>query len=177
MPLSSVLFSSLPSPTLLLTSYKCYSHSTLWPSSLVPISLQKQHFFTSVSHHSTTWLDSQVCAPSEQPWRIICHLLLSPLDFQWCQLWSTGNFFRTKRWCDNVLPEWGIDNVPWFISEATQQPAHKVFCWNKSCVLLYTIMVWAAQHGSPDWLEGLLSGSHVGKYHPLEVCKTSILPE
>lgn len=124
------------------------------------------------------------CAPSEQLWRIISHLLLSPFDSQWCQTWSTGNFFRTERWCG----EQGIDNVPWFISEPTQPPAHEVFCWKKSCVLLYTIMVrestlpthsssvWQPNMDLLIWLEGLFSGSHLGKYHPLEGCKTSVLP-
>lgn len=130
----------------------------------------------------------------EQLWRIICHLLLSPFDSQWCQLWSTGNFYRIEtqkflqnktQWCS---PEQGVDNMPWFISEPTQPPAHEIFCWKKSCVLLHTVMVWESAlptHSSsvwqPNmdlliWLEGLFSGSHPGKYHPLEVCKTSVLP-
>lgn len=103
------------------------------------------------------------------------HLLLSPLDSQ-CANYEAPEISSEQKGDVTMLPpERGTDNVPWVISEPTQQPAHKVFCWKKSCVLLYTIMVRVAQHGSPDWLEGLLSGSHLGKYHPLEVCKTSIL--
>lgn len=55
-------------------------------------------------------------------------------------------------------------------------------------MLLYIIMVWETTlptHSSSVcwptkdlliWLEGLLSGSHLEKYHHLEVCKTSVFP-
>lgn len=97
-------------------------------------------------------------------------------------------FLQNRKVTQRCSPERGIDKVPWFIREPTQQPAHKVFCWKRSCVLLYTIVVWESAlptHSSsvwqPNmdpliWLEGLLNGSHLGKYHPLEVCKTRILP-
>lgn len=125
------------------------------------------------------------CAPSEQLWRIICHLLLSPLHSQWWQLRRTGNFFRTEG---RYSPEWGINNTLWFTSEPTQQSSREAFCWKKSCGLHYTTTVWESalpthtssvwqpNMGPLIWLEGFLSGSHLGKYHHLEVCKTSVLP-
>lgn len=191
MPLSSVLFSALPSSTLLLTSYKCYSHFTLWPS--WPVLFSPSNNISSPLSHiipPRNW--------TPRPHASLCSIRAAlknhfpPVTFS---LWFSvvpnmrhWKFLQTRKvtwWCS---PEQGIDNVPWFISEPTQPPAHEVFCWKKSCVLLYTIMVresappthsssvWQPNMDLLIWLEGLFSGSHLGEYHPLDVCKTSVLP-
>lgn len=144
------------------------------------------------SFHHLTWQPSPKPHASLSTIRAALTNHLPPIAFSlWFQMvpimqhWKFLLNRRVTQWCS---PERGTDNVPWFISEPTQQSAHEVFCWKKSCVLLYTIMVWESAlstHSSsvwqPNmglliWLEGLLSGSHLGKYHHLKVCKTNVLP-
>lgn len=41
---------------------------------------------------------------------------------------------------------------------------------------IHSSSVWGPTKDLLIWLEGLLSGSHLEKYHYLEVCKTSVFP-